>query len=125
MKNWNFLIAGMLLIAACNNQTAENKKQRDENNHILRLSVDESFQPVISEEVKVFESDFPDIKVIVEYKPEAGCLRDLEKDSTKIVIISRELSRDETKFYNGKIGYKPEFAQLAKDAVAVIVNRQN
>lgn len=86
--------------------------------------MDESFQPVISEQIKVFESSYPDTRVLVEYKPEAECIRDLEKDSTKIVIISRELSREETKFFDQKIEYKPEFGQLAKDAVAVIVNKQ-
>src|SRR4051812_39408589 len=100
MKNWNFLIAVILLIAACNDQS-DNKKNKVDN-QTLRISADESFQPVISEEVKVFQSDFPDVKIIVEYKSEADCLRDLEKDSTKIVIISRELNRDETKYYNGK-----------------------
>src|SRR4051812_356431 len=115
MKYWNVLIVGVLLFVACNDQPNNTKKSKAES-QTLRISVDESFQPVISEEIKVFKSDFPDVKLIVEYKPEAECLRDLEKDSTKIVIISRELTRDETKFYNGKIGYKPEFAQLAKDA---------
>ncbi len=124
MKQWIFLIACIFLFAACN-QPAGNAKQNEANSKTLHISVDESFQPVMSEEVNVFESAYPDVKVLVEYKPEAECLRDLEKDSTKIVIISRELSREETKFYDGKIGYKPEFAQLAKDAVAVIVNMQS
>lgn len=122
MKNWKYLLSGLLFLAACSNQSPGNKKKDDPNNTTLRISVDESFQPVMQEEVKVFESAYPDTKVIVEYKPEAGCLRDLEKDSTKIVIISRELNRSETKFYDNKIGYKPEFAQLAKDAIAVVIN---
>jgi phosphate transport system substrate-binding protein len=125
MKNWKYLLSGFLFLAACNSQSSNNKKQNDANNTTLRISVDESFEPVMQEEVKVFEAAYPDTKVIVEYKPEAGCLRDLEKDSTKIVIISRGLNRDETKFYSDKIGFKPEFAQLAKDAIAVVVNRQS
>lgn len=123
MKYLNFLIPVIWLLVACNNKPDNTK--RNIFDETLRISVDESFEPVISEEVKVFKSDLPDLKIVVEYKPEAECLRDLEKDSTKVVIISRELSRDETKYYNEKIGYKPEFAQLAKDAVAVIVNRDN
>jgi len=123
MKNWIFLIL-VLLLAACSNQQANNKKQPGKSDTTIRISVDESFEPVMTEEVKVFESAYPDTKVVVEYKPEAECLRDLEKDSTKIVIISRELNREETKYYDGKIGYKPEFAQMAKDAIAVVVNNQ-
>jgi phosphate transport system substrate-binding protein len=125
MKSWHFIISALLFLVACNEQDAKKKKQEEINNSNLRISVDESFKPVIEEELKVFESAYPAARVFVEYKPEAECLRDLEKDSTKIVIISRELSRDETKYYNGKIGFKPEFSQVAKDAIAVIVNGQS
>lgn len=114
-----------LFFAGCSGGTDSNEKQNDTNKNTLRISVDESFEPVIREEVKVFKSAYPDTKIEVEYKPEAGCLRDLEKDSTKIVIISRELNRDETKYYDGKIGFKPEFLQLAEDAIAVVVNRES
>ncbi|MGI8635590.1 MAG: PstS family phosphate ABC transporter substrate-binding protein, partial [Segetibacter sp.] len=123
MKYWTFLLAIGLIFGACNNQSGDKTKQVAADT-TLRISVDESFQPVIEEEVKVFESSYPDTKVIVEYKPEAECLRDLQKDSTKIIIISRELSKEETKFFDQKIDYKPEFGQLAKDAIAVIVNAE-
>ena len=112
------------MLASCSNGSGDNKKSPGTTDTTIKISVDESFQPVIAEQVKVFEAAYPDTKVLVEYKPEAACLRDLEKDSTKIVIISRELNRDETKFYDGKFGYKPEFGQLAKDAIAVVVNNQ-
>jgi len=123
-KNWFFLLAGILWLAACNNQS-NSEEQKQSENKTLHISVDESFEPVIREQIKVFESAYPDTKVIAEYKPEADCIRDLEKDSTKVVIISRELSRDETKYFDTRIKYKPEFAPLAKDAVAVIVNVNN
>lgn len=116
------LVAGILLFAACNNGTAKKEEKNALTNKTLHISIDESFEPVITEQIKVFESSYPDVKVIAEFKPESDCIRDLEKDSTKIVIISRELSRDETEYFDKKIEYKPEFAQLAKDAVAVIVN---
>ncbi len=119
------LLVGVLLFGGCKNQRANNKEQKSTDNKTLHISVDESFEPVISEQIKVFESAYPDVKVIAEYKPEAECIRDLEKDSTKIVIISRELTRDETKFFDAKIAFKPQFDQVAKDAVAVIINVNN
>lgn len=118
-----YVIIVLIFFASCS-QRSNSKAQNDlvKKDTTIRISVDESFEPVISEEIKVFESAYPDTKVLVEYKPEAECLRDLQNDSTKLVIISRELNGIETKFFNDKIGYKPEFAQLAKDAIAVIVN---
>lgn len=131
MKKWrNLLLAGMLFLFAfaCKNQSSDKpdkKEQNQQETKNLHISVDESFEPVIKEQIKVFESAYPDTKVIAEYKSEAECIRDLEKDSTKVVIISRELSRQETKFFDSKITYKPEFAQLAEDAIAVIINVNN
>jgi len=128
MKKWRTLLLAATLIlfaCACKNQSPDKKEQNQQEIKNLHISVDESFEPVIKEQIKVFESAYPDTKVIAEYKSEAECIRDLEKDSTKVVIISRELSRDETKFFDSKITYKPEFAQLAEDAIAVIVNVNN
>lgn len=118
-----YFIILLFFFVACTQRSKSNEQSEAvKKDTTIRISVDESFEPVISEEIKVFESAYPDTKVIVEYKPEAQCLRDLQKDSTKLVIISRELSKIETKYFNDKIGFKPEFAQLAKDAIAVIVN---
>lgn len=117
-----YCIIILLTLASCKNQAIDNVKEAQIKDTTIHISVDESFEPVMEEEIKVFESAYPDTKVIVEYKAEADCIRDLQKDSTKLVIISRELSLEETKYFNDRIGYKPEFAQLAKDAVAVIVN---
>lgn len=119
----NVLLVGMLFFVACKNQPISKEQKPD--NKTLHMCVDESFEPVIAEQIKVFESAYPDVNVIAEYKPESECIRDLEKDSTKIVIISRELSRDETQYFNSKIEFKPEFDQVAKDAVAVIINENN
>ncbi len=46
-------------------------------NGTIHISVDESFKPVIDSELKVFESSFPDAHVLVDYKSEAACLRDI------------------------------------------------
>jgi phosphate transport system substrate-binding protein len=91
----------------------------------IQISVDESFKPVIDSQLKVFESSFPNAKIIVEYKPEVECLRDLEKDSTRMIIITRGLSMKEESFYKDSL-QKPAFSGiLAYDAVALIVNNHS
>ncbi len=124
MWKLNFFIAPFFLFIATSCKHTENKITAGDfiAANTLHISVDESFEPVMREEIKVFEAAYPTTIVKAEYKPEAECLRDLEKDSTKVIIISRELSREETKFFDGKIKFKPEFDKIAKDAIAVIVN---
>src|SRR5580704_12951231 len=87
----------------------------------INISVDESFKPVIDSQIKVFESSFPDIKIIPHYKPEAECFRDLARqgDSTRMIIVTRGLSLDEEKYYKESQYIPPTFGQLAFDAIAV------
>src|SRR5882757_7782841 len=88
----------------------------------INISVDESFKPVIDSQIKVFESSFPDVHIIPHYKPEAECLRDLTTDSTRMVIVTRGLSRDEEKFYIDSFHLTPAEGPLAFDAITVVVN---
>jgi phosphate transport system substrate-binding protein len=91
----------------------------------IRISVDESFKPVMDSQVKVFQAQHPDAKILVDYKPEAECLRDLLNDSVRLVIVTRSPTRDEEKLMTDKYKFKPAFGSLAVDAVAVIVNKQS
>ena len=88
----------------------------------ISISVDESFKPVITEQIKVYESSYPEAHIQASYKSEADCFRDLQTDSTRMIIVSRGLNADESKFYKQKLSFKPLWDVLAYDAVAVIVN---
>lgn len=90
---------------------------------IINISVDESFKPVIDEQIKVFESSYPNAKIIAHYKPEADCLRDILRDSaTRMVIVTRGLTRKEEKYFKDSLYYFPRWDELATDAIAIIVN---
>jgi phosphate transport system substrate-binding protein len=91
----------------------------------IHISVDESFRPVIDSEIEVFESQFPQAKIIVEYKSEADCLKDLIKDSTRMIIITRGLTEQEEKYYKDSLKYSPTWDKVANDAIAVIVNTKS
>lgn len=95
------------------------------NSGTIHISVDESFKPVIDSQIKVFESQFPNAKILVHYKPEAECLRDLNVDSIRMVIVTRELSNQEQVTLKQKLSYNPIFAPVAYDAIAVIVNSKS
>src|ERR1051325_3249415 len=88
----------------------------------IHISVDESFKPVIDSEIQVFEALYPKAKIIAEYKPEAQCFRDLIKDSTRMIIVTRGLTDEEEKFYKDSLKYLPSWNKVASDAIAVIVS---
>jgi phosphate transport system substrate-binding protein len=92
---------------------------------LIHISADESFKPVIDSQVQVFESLHKDAKVIVHYKPEAECLKDLDNDSIRMVLVTRGLSDAEEDRLAKKLSFRPKFGPIAYDAVAVITNNKS
>ena len=88
----------------------------------IHISVDESFKPVIDEQVKVYESNRPGTKIIVHYKPEQECFKDLFYDSIRMVIGTRRLNAYEREVITDSFRIKPEWRVVARDAIAVIVH---
>jgi ABC-type phosphate transport system substrate-binding protein len=111
---------------ACSNNASSRKQAQETPTHgIIHISVDESFKPVIDSEIKVFESSFPDAKIMVHYKSEADCFRDLAKDSTRMIIVTRGLNKREENFYQDSIHFIPVYGILAYDAIAMVVNNKS
>jgi len=93
---------------------------------IIHISVDESFRPVIDEQINMYEASFPGTDIIPHYKPEAECLKDLFKDtSNRMVIVTRGLTDKEERFFIDSLKYTPGWNVIATDAIAVIVNSKS
>ncbi len=90
----------------------------------IHISVDESFKPVIDSEIMVYEALNPHTKIIAEYKPEAECFKDILKDSTRMIIVTRSLSEEEEKYYKDTLSFDLIWSKVAYDAIAVIVNNK-
>ena len=95
------------------------------NSGTIHISVDESFAPIIDEQIKVFMSQNPKAKIIPHYKPEAECLKDILEDSTRMVIVTRGLTADEELFYNDTLSFIPLWGKLANDAITVLVHNSS
>ncbi len=111
-----------VLFVACSNET---KQPADTlTSGTIDISVDETFRPIIEEQLKVFDSSFPEAHIRVHYKPEAECIKDFLNDSARLILVTRDLSPDELKLLEAK-KVVPTALALAKDAVAVIVNNSS
>lgn len=114
----------MYTLSSCNGRHERTDIDTPEKG-VIHISVDESFKPVIDSQIQVFEALHPGAKVIAEYKPEAECFRDLIKDSTRMIIVTRGLTPDEEKFYKDSLKYGPTWDKVANDAVALVVNNRS
>ncbi|MEO6288730.1 MAG: substrate-binding domain-containing protein [Ginsengibacter sp.] len=125
-KSWRTLVIALISFAAfaisgCHDDSDRTDLDNNESGTI-HISVDESFKPVIDSQIQVFEALYPKAKIIAHYKPEADCFKDLIKDSTRMIIVTRGLTEDEEKFYRDSLSYSPTWSKVANDAIAVIVN---
>lgn len=90
----------------------------------IDISADETYRAVIEEQSKIFDSSFPNAKVTIHYKPEAECFKDYFDNKARLILVTRELTPEEKKVAEQKQFY-PTSVALAKDAVALIVNKEN
>ena len=92
----------------------------------LHISIDESYKPGMDEQIKAFEGSNPDAKIIAHYKSESACLNDILNDSlTKMVIVTRGLTRKEENYFKESLHYQPRWDELATDAIAIVVNKKS
>ncbi|TWF45485.1 phosphate ABC transporter substrate-binding protein (PhoT family) [Chitinophaga polysaccharea] len=118
-----YLSALILVLAACGpNPNA--KKLDTATEGTIRISVDETYKPLMDSEIKVFESLYPKAHIEASYKPEADCFKDLLNDSARLVIVTRDFNKQELEYFK-QIKITPNSLLLAWDALALVVNKDN
>ncbi len=107
---------------SCKNKQAA-KQYDSPQQGTIHISVDESFKPVISEEIKVYESSYPQAHILAEYKPEAECFRDLQNDSVRMIITATGLTDAQSADLEKAWNFRPNWDVIAYDAVSAIINK--
>jgi phosphate transport system substrate-binding protein len=117
-----YLFPFLILVFINGCKSDEHQPSDTYNKGIIHISCDESFKPVIDAEVAVYESSYPDTKIVVHYKPEAECLKDFYTDSIRMVIATRSYTEGEKRFMIDSVHVDPDHLTIARDIIAVIVN---
>lgn len=113
----------LLLLTACKSyEEQENELPDSRNRGTIRVSADETFKPVIDEQVQIYESNHPGTSILVDYKPEAECLKDLFVDSVRMLIITRRASEEEKNFLSDSLRVDAKSMIIARDGISVIVH---
>lgn len=90
----------------------------------LKVSCDESYEPLMNAQADTYMSLYQNAHVNISYKTETDAINDLLNDSCKVIIVSKELTAEQTKFLKAKtVVVRP--LKIAVDAVALIVNNDN
>lgn len=114
----------VICLMGCNNeQSSEGETVKSGTIHI---SVDETFKPVMEEQIKMFEALHPQAHIIAHYKTEADCLRDLFTDTlNRMVFVTRGLTKEEDYFFKDSLFYYPKWDNIATDAITIVINKNS
>lgn len=108
----------LLVLMACNG--ADTPKQTYTEG-VTTIIADESFTPVIEDELYVFRDNYPKANIRVIYKPENELLNLFLNDSVRLAIMARQLNEQEKKiFENKRIIIRVN--RFAVDGIALIIN---
>jgi len=124
MKRQNLLSLFLaLLLFSCQNKSKDGQTDTYTSG-VIAIAVDESFKPIIQEELDVFEAQFPQAGIVPTYTNEVDAINRLLKDSVRLSIVTRALSSDEENSLKSR-KFAPRSFKLATDAIALIINNQN
>ena len=124
-KKQFWLIGALFLgvLAACSRKPKDGMTDTYSSG-VIEIAADESFQPIVQEEIDVFEGLYPLAGIVPRYTTEVEAINLLLKDSVRLAITTRTLTTEEMNSFHSRKFY-PREIKLATDGLALIVNRQN
>jgi phosphate transport system substrate-binding protein len=113
----------LLFLSACGGmgKTASNETPTRGN---IRISADESFQPIIETEIFTFTHLYPNAKIKPQYKPEYDVINDFMNDSVKVIVTSKKLSDYQIQYLRDT-QIIVRTSTYAYDALALVTSKQN
>ena len=115
-------VSALVLLFAC--QSNKTQTEQSYTKGTVSIAVDESFAPIINDQIFIFESVYPDVKVKPTFKSENELLKDFLNGSAKVAVMSRTLSPEEARFYERK-NIRIRVNRFAIDGIALVTQISN
>ena len=104
MMKRQFWLIGIVLLAvlsACRSKSKEGPTDTYSSG-VIAIAADESFEPIIQEEIDVFESLYPLAGIVPRYTTEVEAINLLLKDSVRLAITTRTLTKEEMNSFHSR-----------------------
>lgn len=120
------LIGSLLMLALLSACQGKPKDSRTDTytSGVIAIAADESFRPIVQEEIDVFEGLTPLAGIVPRYVTEVEAVNLLLKDSLRLAITSRRLTPEEMNSFNSR-KFFPQEIKIAIDGLALITNPNN
>ena len=120
-----FWLIGIVLLAVLSACRSKSDGPTDTySSGVISIAADESFEPIIQEEIDVFESLYPLAGIVPRYTTEVEAINLLLKDSVRLAIATRTLTEEEMNSFHSR-KFFPREIKLATDGLALIVINPN
>ena len=116
------LLVAVLTLFSCTRR--EPKFTDTPKSGVIIIASDESFAPIVEQEVDLFEYTYPEASIIPIYKSEVEAMELLLSDSVQFAITTRDFTQAEKELIKSKQKRAVSF-RIAKDAIALITNKNN
>ena len=116
-------ILALLVIAACGQKSKDARTDTYASGKIS-IMCDESFSPIIEEELQVFHATYPDAEVTPIYTNELDEMNALMEQKVHLIITARNFNEKELNYFKTN-GLQPRYFPLGYDGLAFIINKEN
>lgn len=119
-------ILGLVMLCAllCGGTACHKSTQKYDEGSVV-LYADEGFKSFMEQERQVFEYQYPKAYVLTRYMSEVDVVNGLLQDSCTLGVISRPLTKGQMEHIKSKNKKFVRQEEIAVDAVAIIVNKDN
>ena len=114
----------LLVFCACNQQKSKNARTDTYASGEAVVMCDESFSPIIEEELKVFHMTYPKAKVTPQYTNDVDAFNALMKQEVHLIITTRNFSDKQREYFTSN-KLNPRYIPIGYDGLAFICNNQN
>ena len=117
------LVAGLLL-AGCNQNRGEESDDDTPTSGRVRISVDETFAPILKSQVDTFQKLYTSAHIDAAYKAEDYVAEDLMSAKARTVVLARQLTEAErAKLESQRL--IPHTTKIATDGLAIVLHPSN
>ncbi|MDP4281683.1 MAG: substrate-binding domain-containing protein [Bacteroidota bacterium] len=118
------ILLSVLLLIGCGGRNVQTKEMDTPTSGRIRIGVDDAYKLLAEAQIYAFQSLYSYAKFDTLCRPEADVINAFMKDSIPMMIVNRELTKDEEARLNSR-QLIPHTTKIAYDAVAFILNRNN
>lgn len=110
-----------ILFAGCRSKA---KYEDTPGSGFIRIAVDAALEPVVEEEIAVFEALNTRAGILPQYTSETQAIDLLLKDSVRLAVATRGLTEEEIESFHSR-KFFPEVIKIATDGIALIIHKDN